>query len=58
MMRIPVISAAQSGGMAATRSGARRPGAERSDAGHRVICHTPGAMSRPPAFSAGSRRSA
>ena len=33
-VRIPVISAAHSGGMSATCSGASRPGSERSDAGH------------------------
>ena len=56
-LRIPVISATQSGGMPAPSSGASRPGSERIDAGHSVISHTPQAVSSPPGSSASSRLS-
>jgi hypothetical protein len=55
-VRIPVISAAQSGRMAAPRSGVSRP--ERSDAGRSVICHTRAAVSSLPGFFVVSPRSA
>jgi hypothetical protein len=55
ILRIPVISAAQSGGMSAARSGASRP--EQSDAGRSVISHTPAALSSPPASSVATRPS-
>ena len=55
-VRIPVISAAQSGGKSATRSGVSRP--ERSDAGRSVTSHTRAAVSSLPGSSAATRRSA
>ena len=55
-VRIPVISAAQSGRKSAIRSGASRP--ERRDAGRSVICHTRARLSSPRASSASSHRSA